>query len=130
MLPKKNRISRKDFPAHKVQGLRVFMSLFTVVFYKTNSSRPVGLRPSRESTDSESADSESRASVVVSKKTAKTAVVRNKLRRRFYELLAPYFRIIPAPTIVVVYPKSEAINAQFSALNEEMQNAFKKAKII
>lgn len=113
MLPRKNRISRKDFPAHKVQGFRVFAPLFTAVFYKA----VLGVK-------------ESHASVVVSKKTAKTAVVRNKLRRRFYDLLAPYFKILPTPITVVIYPKAEAIKAQFSALNEDVKNALNKAKII
>lgn len=113
MLPSKNRISRKDFPSPKERGSRVFTPLFTVVFYKA----VIGVK-------------ESHASVVVSKKTAKTAVVRNKLRRRFYDLLAPYFKIIPAPITVVIYPKVEAIKSQFSALNEEMGKALKQAKVI
>ena len=110
MLPSKNRISRKDFPTHKDRGNRVFLPLFTAVFYKGNTI--------------------SHASVVVSKKTAKTAVVRNKQKRRFYELLEPYFRIIKAPITVVIYPKADALKASFSVLNIEIEKALKQAKVI
>ena len=110
MLPRKNRISRKDFPTHKDRGNRVFLPLFTAVFYKGSM--------------------ESRASVVVSKKTARTAVVRNKQRRRFYELLEPYFKTIKAPITVVVYPKTDALKASFSDLNIEIEKALKQAKVL
>ncbi|HAS84459.1 MAG TPA: hypothetical protein DCS23_00055 [Candidatus Yonathbacteria bacterium] len=110
MLPRKNRISRKDFPTQKDRGNRVFLPLFTAVFYKGNTI--------------------SRASVVVSKKTTKTAVVRNKQRRRFYNLLAPYFRILPTPITVVIYPKVDAQKASFSFLNNEIEKALKQAKVV
>ncbi len=113
MLPKKNRIPRKDFPSHKTHGTRVFTPLFSLVFYKASNNFI-----------------ESRASVVVSKKTAKTAVVRNTLRRRFYELLASYFKVMSTPTTVVIYPKKEAIKAQFLVLNKEMEKALKQAKLV
>lgn len=113
MLPRINRISRKDFPAPKERGNRVFMPLFTAVLYKVTTGVKI-----------------SRASVVVSKKTAKTAVVRNKLRRRFYELLQPYFKILQAPTTVVIYPKAEAIKASFSVLKDEVEKALKQAKVV
>lgn len=112
MLPQKNRISRKDFPAHKVQGSRVFNPLFTAVFYKNMGAV------------------ESRVSVVVSKKTAKSAVARNTLRRRFYDLLASYLKGFTAPTTIVIYPKAEAQKTQFSALKTEIEKAIKQAGLI
>lgn len=113
MLPKKNRISRKDFPSHKMQGFRVFSPLFSAVFYKENKLVV-----------------ESRASIVVSKKTAKTAVVRNKLRRRFYNLLAPHFKSVLAPFTVVIYPKVEAQKVESLILNGEIKKALRQAKVI
>lgn len=113
MLPQKNRISRKDFPGHKVQGFRVFSPLFSAVFYKVLDKNVT----------------ESRVSVVVSKKTAKTAVSRNTLRRRFYELFAPHLAGIN-PTTIVVYPKKEAQKEQFSVLKSEVEKALKQAKLI
>ncbi len=110
MLPKKNRISRKDFPAYKAQGFRVFSSFFTAVFYKTTQSTKV--------------------SVVVSKKTSKTAVARNALRRRFYELFAPFLNTITSPTTAVFYPKAEAQKAKFSDLKIEMEKALRQAGVL
>ena len=114
MLPQKNRIPRKDFPSHKERGIRVFSPFFTAVFYKSLKA------------DTKA----SRASIVVSKKTAKTAVVRNKQRRRFYELLAPYFKTIVAPITVIIYPKKDAEKTQFSILKVEIEKAIKQAGLI
>lgn len=111
MLPRKNRISRKEFPSHNVKGFRVFSPYFSAIFYKKEAG-------------------ECRASVVVSKKTAKTAVDRNKLRRRFYDLVAPYFKTSSQPTTIVFYPKIESKPAKFSVLQIEVENAFKQAKLI
>lgn len=114
MLPRKNRITRKDFPSRDMRGFRVFSPLFSAVFYQTSGKSSL----------------QSRASVVVSKKTAKTAVARNTLRRRFYDLLAPYFKDLPVPTMVVIYPKIDAQKAPFSTLKSEVEKAFKQAKLI
>ncbi len=43
-----------------------------------------------------------RASVVVSRKVAKSAVVRNRIRRRLYEVLRLHWKQIVAPTDLVV----------------------------
>ncbi|MFZ2303731.1 MAG: ribonuclease P protein component [Minisyncoccia bacterium] len=110
MLPRNKRISRINFPAPKEHGSRVFSPFFTAVFYKGRI--------------------ESCASVVVSKKTAKNAVVRNKIRRRFYELLAPYFKTITIPITVVIYPKANTPKTSFSILNKEMEKALKQARVI
>ncbi len=110
MLPKKNRISRKDFPSYKAQGFRVFSPFFTAVFYKTIQNTKV--------------------SVVVSKKTAKTAVVRNALRRKFYELFAPFLTTVINPTTVVFYPKAEAQKTPLSVLKAEMEKTLKQAGIL
>jgi ribonuclease P protein component len=114
MLPQKNRISRKEFPSHKERGIRVFSPLFSGVFYKIVDPRVL----------------ESRVSVVVSKKTAKTAVSRNFLRRRVYEVLAPHILNISSPTTIVIYPKKEAEKAQFSDLKSEVEKALRQAKLI
>lgn len=114
MLPRKNRISVKDFPAHKVQGFRAFSPFFSAVFY------PLKREGSKES----------HAAIVVSKKTAKTAVARNLLRRRFYELLAPYFKDFSAVTTIVVYPKAEAQKAEFAVLRSEIEKALKQARLV
>lgn len=106
MLPRKNRISKEDFPAPKMQGFRVFSPLFSGVIYKNE-----GL---------------SRAAVVVSKKTAKTAVVRNRIRRRFYSGLAPFFKDALKGHLMVFYPKKEVATAPFAVLKSEIEAALHK----
>ncbi|MCK9344725.1 MAG: ribonuclease P protein component [Candidatus Pacebacteria bacterium] len=122
MLPRKNRISRKEFPSQNVKGFPlsqkrvsdVDKKLFTAVFYKKGGK-----------------ESEiSRVSVVVSKKTAKTAVDRNTLRRRFYDLVAPILKQIEGSTTVVIYPKIEAKKETFQNLKAEMEKAFKTANLL
>ncbi|MDO8604119.1 MAG: ribonuclease P protein component [bacterium] len=110
MLPKKNRIARKDFPSHKTKGIRGFSPFFSIVFYKGVIGASKG-----------------KVSVVVSKKTAKTAVSRNKLRRRFYDLLGAFLEGIKTPTTIVVYPKKEAEKADFTLLKTEMEKVLKQA---
>lgn len=111
MLPRKNRISRKDFPSHNVRGFRSFSPLFSAVFY----TKEVG---------------ESRVSVVVSKKTAKTAVDRNYLRRRFYDIIRLFLNQTEKPFTVVIYPKIESKAAPQVTLKIEIEKALNQAKLI
>lgn len=114
MLPKKNRISKKEFPSYGNQGLRAYSPFFSMVFYQADDSA-VG--------------SESRAAVVVSKKTAKTAVARNKIRRRFYSLLAPYIKNTLTKTTVVVFPKASSDKVECAVLGKEVEKILKQANI-
>lgn len=114
MIPQKNRVSRKEFPSYKEMGTRSFSPLFSVVFYK---NKDILVK-------------ESKVSVVVSKKTAKTAVVRNRLRRRFYDLFQPYLNVLNSVTTIVVYPKKEAEKAKFSVLQKEVEKTLKQTKVI
>lgn len=106
MLSRKNRISKHDFPTSKIQGTRVFSPLFSGVIYKNE-----GL---------------SRAAVVVSKKTAKTAVVRNRIRRRFYAALAPFLKDASKEHLMVFYPKKEVATAPFAVLKSEIEATLRK----
>ena len=111
MLPKKNRISRKDFPTGPRQGFRVFSPLFSGVVYPKDK----GIL---------------RVSVVVSKKTAKTAVVRNLLKRRFYSLIELYRKDFLQGAMIVFYPKMEAIKAPFSEIKTEFEKGLRLAKLV
>lgn len=110
MLPRKNRIPRHDFPAGPRQGSRVFSTLFSGIIY-----------PSKTGT---------RISVVVSKKTTKTAVARNRLRRRFYAVTTPYLQSFSQGSLVVLYPKIEAEKAPASLLKTEVETVLRRAKLI
>ncbi len=110
MLPKKNRVSRKDFPVRNRQGFRVFSPLFSVTIYQSEDSI--------------------KASVVVSKKIAKTAVDRNYLRRIFYEAVSEYIKGSSKKALIVFYPKVEAQKTPFSVLKTEVEKALRQAKLI
>lgn len=110
MLPRTHRISRKDFPAHTERGFRVYSPLFNATVYPT--------------------EKEVRVSVVVSKKTAKTAVARNRIRRRIYSVIELYLKKISHGSTIVIYPKAETKDASFELLKSEVEQALKKAHII
>ncbi len=128
MLPKKNRVSRKDFPVQQAKGLRVFSTFFTAVFYHIKNHE--GSERTSISNATGKTTQNTKVSVVVSKKTAKTAVARNLLRRRFYELFAPFLTKITSTSTVVFYPKKEAQKAPFSVLKTEVEKAIKQAKLL
>jgi len=122
MLPSKNRIQKKDFPTPKRQGftnqqIRVSdvskTPLFSGVFYKNDGKK-----------------GEIRVSVIVSKKTAKTAVSRNLMRRRFYEIIQPYLKSFTQHGSLVLYPKKETSTIDFLVLKNEIEFALRKAKLI
>lgn len=109
MLPRKNRISRKEFPAYSKQGIRVFSPLFSAVIYPKEKGVNV--------------------SVVVSKKTASKAIVRNNLRRHFYAVVEMYLGKFSRGATIVFYPKTEAINAPFELLKNEVTQALRKVQM-
>lgn len=90
-----------------MRGIRVFSPFFTAVFYNNAKHTKVA--------------------VVVSKKLAKTAVVRNKLRRRVYEAVAGQV-ITGKPYSVVIYPTGESKKASFQDLKSELERAFHQVK--
>ena len=111
MLPKKNRITRKDFPAPPKQGFRVFSELFSGMVYPEKGQHI-------------------KVSIVVSKKTAKLAVMRNTLKRRFYAAIQPLLSNMDQGALVVLYPKKGSEKTLVSTIKEELVAALKKAKIL
>lgn len=69
-------------------------------------------------------------SCVVSKKIANTAVLRNKTRRRVYEIIKKILPIVKNGYICLVFVKKEAINTDFSTLKENFNQLIKKAGVI
>ncbi len=110
MLPRKNRISRKEFPAYSKQGIRVFSPLFSAVIYPKETAIAV--------------------SVVVSKKTAPKAVVRNRMRRHFYAVVERYLGKFSHGATIVFYPKAEARNASFATIETEITQALRKSQLL
>lgn len=69
-----------------------------------------------------------RLAVVVSKKIAPTAVVRNRIRRRIFELVRTEKRLTGQPIDVIIYAKTSAIGEmEHDDLGREVSNLTKKA---
>ena len=71
-----------------------------------------------------------RLAVVVSKKVNKTAIGRNRMRRRVYEVLRKNFSLIPPKTdyIFVIYSK-DVLNMPFNELEKLMGGLVAESKI-
>jgi ribonuclease P protein component len=99
MVAKQARISRTDFPAILQSGKR---------FHSTHASAVVVPAPTP------------RVSVVVSKKVAKQAVDRNRLRRRVYGVAERFIAESPLPYAVIFLLRPGALRVARQALAEEV----------
>lgn len=73
---------------------------------------------------------DSRFAVVVSKKVHKSAVGRNRIRRRFYETIRHQLpRIRPGMDIVVIVVSGEALGFSFQEVNETIKELFHEADL-
>lgn len=98
MVAKQARISRTDFPAILQSGKR---------FHSTHVSAVVVPTPTPQ------------VSVVVSKKVAKRAVDRNRLRRRVYGVAERFLAESPLPYAVIFLLRPGALRVARQALAEE-----------
>ena len=71
----------------------------------------------------------SRAGVVVSKKVAATAVVRNRMRRQTYEVLRTLLPQVTPPILVVCIAKKEARGMTAVQITRELEGLFLKKKV-
>ena len=72
-----------------------------------------------------------RCAVVVSKKVSKSAVVRNRIRRRVYEIIRTFEpKIQNAPDIVVTVYEAELATLPFAELQKSFDSLIKKTEII
>lgn len=98
MISRKNRLSRAVFAVRPVKRVRFGYGL--VAFLDTN---------------------ETGIAVVVPKKVAGSAVVRNKIRRRVYNALKDYSPVQKGG--VIVYPSKESLKEDFEVLKQALVNA-------
>lgn len=110
MLARTKRIPKSEFPSFKDKGIRFLSTLFSGTAYPSS----VGTR----------------VSVVVSKKTAKSAVERNRIRRRVYGAVEPYLLMVSRGARIIFYPKKEAKKAPASQLQKEIKEALQKIKLL
>ncbi len=100
MLKKKERLTKKEFDRFFASGRRLHFPLFTTIF----SPAP-----------------DFHAIVVVGKKVYKSAVDRNRLRRRLYNILYRLSRENELKGVYIVLTKPTAAKANFAALKAEME---------
>lgn len=99
MLKKKNRLSKKEFNRFFSSGKRHHSPTLLVVYVP---------------------HSEFHAAVVVSKKIAKNAVKRNKIRRRVYGILHGLFKTSGVTGVYIVVVKQSAVVPTVTTLKEEL----------
>ncbi|MFN3693263.1 MAG: ribonuclease P protein component [Candidatus Paceibacteria bacterium] len=99
MVATQNRIPRAQFPAYFASGKRFHSEYFTLVYTKATDFR---------------------VSVVVSKKVAKSAVDRNRLRRRAYGVIERLNREHAVGGIYIILYKSGALKATRLTLQTEL----------
>jgi len=115
MLAKKRRVKTKEFNlAFSSAGAKNYTSPFFSL--KVVSSRKI--------------NDETTFSSVVSKKIANTAVLRNKTRRRMYEIVKKILPEVKNGYICLIFVKKEAMKADFSVLKENFSQIVKKAGIV
>ena len=75
--------------------------------------------------------SATKAAVVVSKKVDKSAVVRNRIRRRIYELVRAHMADFshPANLVFTIY-KTDAATMPAEKLDGEVKNLLERAKLL
>ena len=118
MLPKKNRIPRHLFPIVFIKG-------------KNYASLNIYMRVAclRQNSSEEKRDP-SRFSFVVSKKVAKKAVDRNKLRRIGYGVIQKEISRIKKGFLVVVFIKKSAAKLSKNELKKEIMSLLQKANLL
>lgn len=112
MLPKKHRIKKSTFPTFVGKGRSFFVEILTMRAVSDGSQAPA------------------RASVVVSKKVAKSAVQRNLIKRRVYAVLHTYMSTIKPGLSLVLYPKNTIIKTSFKTLKDQMQHLLTDSNVL
>lgn len=113
MLPKSARLSKNQVEEVLKTGRR-----FSSTYFLATATR--------------SSDSRRAFAVVVSKKVAPTAVLRNKLRRRVYNAVRTISKTSAASPLVsvVVTVKREAVPATFADFCEDLKRLLTSARIV
>lgn len=112
MLPKQKRIQKKNFPSLSGKGRSFFADQITL-----------RIIPQQEKTFS-------KASIVVSKKVLKTAVGRNRIRRRVYATLEEFLPNIQSGFFLIFYPKAPIEKISSKELRNQIFTTLTSAQLI
>jgi ribonuclease P protein component len=110
MIPKKHRLSQQDFKKYLgktrvLNGTHLYIRFSLTDLPNTHFS------------------------VVVSKKIAKTSVLRNKIKRRAYAVVSEYLDIFPKGFICMVFMGKGSSSLSYRDLSKELQELLGKIKI-
>jgi len=108
VLPRKFRISRKEFSLVKKEGQRVSGPFFALLLKKGEGVK-VGF--------------------IISKKIDKRATVRNKIKRRLSQALLPFLPKIRPKTHIVFLAKKVLGEKNFLEIEREVKRMLTKAKL-
>jgi len=112
MLPKKARLTAKEFEEVIKNGRVLHSSLFILRYKALESSGP------------------SQVSAVGPVKIGKTAVLRNAIRRKIYAALQPFFSEIKPGFNIIVIAKSDVSESKLEALTSNLFDIFAKAGLL
>ena len=112
MLPKRSRLTKRIIEENLRDARRIKTAHFLVIFGKT----PEASAP--------------QVSFSASKKVGKTAVMRNKLRRRGYSAVTPLLPSLSKNSLILVMYSSAWTNGSITEITTELESAFKKAGIM
>ncbi len=107
MLAKRHRVTKGSFLSGQGQGRSFFVALLSLRMTKLGKMTPPTV------------------AVIVSKKVAKTAVSRNRIRRRVYEAVSPLIPSMLQGTRYFLYPKKEVLSANFGDIKESCKQLLK-----
>lgn len=107
MLPKRQRLSRREFAYLLRRGKRIHGERCSLVYIRSRTS------------ETDTADPATKYGVVVSKKTARKAVMRHLLRRRLYAI----FRQHPTPkaAYLACITRPQAASLPYAELEKEVR---------
>jgi len=112
MLVRKYRLSKnKNFEKVFRDGRSVFSNEVGIKFLKNN----LGF---------------SRFGIIVSLKISKSAVIRNKIKRRLREIIRNHLFSLRENCDIVILTRQEIKNLDFWQIKERLEYLFKKAKLI
>lgn len=112
MIAKEFRISKKkDFDIILKSKSKFYSNNFVLRFSKNELSK-------------------SRFCVVISKKISKKAVIRNKIRRRIYEIIRLNYDKIKPGFDFMILPKLSVLKLDYCDIERDLNYVFKKANIL
>lgn len=108
MLPRSKKINTQLFKEVFDKGKIYHFNYFFVKVLKLNK------------------EEKSKFTVVSSKKITKTAITRNLLRRRFFNIIKEIYKELPSSIAIIFFLKKGAGNLKFEDLKQEIIKIFEK----